>query len=335
MASIIKRGKSWRAIVSHGKSRTTKSFKSKAEAKAWSNKIELEYYESGFNHIPDKSFGDALRRYLKEVTPGKGSARTEKLRIESWLGERGNPEPLVYISLRNLQPKHMSDWRDRRMNQVAVGTVLREWNILSAICTKCVKEWGWLKENPFSKVKRPPSPSSRTRRPTVTEIQQLLIVLDYKNGADLSVKRRRVGAAMLFAIETAMRAGEICGLTWNDINFNKRLAFLAKTKNGNSREVPLSRKAIEILQDLQGVEGCSKACFGLNSTSLDALFRKYRDKSLINDLHFHDMRREALTRLAKKLDVMTLAKVSGHRDLKVLQNVYYAPKMEDYAKLLD
>ena len=47
------------------------------------------------------------------------------------------------------------------------------------------------------------------------------------------------------------------------------------------------------------------------------------------DLHFHDSRREALSRLAKKVDVMTLAKISGHRDIKILLNTYYAPSVED------
>ena len=51
------------------------------------------------------------------------------------------------------------------------------------------------------------------------------------------------------------------------------------------------------------------------------------------DLHFHDTRREALSRLAKKVDVMTLAKISGHRDIKILLNTYYAPDMSDVAGL--
>jgi integrase len=67
----------------------------------------------------------------------------------------------------------------------------------------------------------------------------------------------------------------------------------------------------------------------------DALFRKAKARALIKDLHFHDTRREALTRLAKKFDVMELARISGHRDLRILQNVYYAPTVEDLAKKLD
>ena len=52
-------------------------------------------------------------------------------------------------------------------------------------------------------------------------------------------------------------------------------------------------------------------------------------------MHFHDSRREALTRMAKKVPVETLAKISGHRDLRILLNVYYNPDMAEVADLLD
>jgi integrase len=73
----------------------------------------------------------------------------------------------------------------------------------------------------------------------------------------------------------------------------------------------------------------------LSTSTLDALFRKAKARALVEDLHFHDTRREALTRLSKVFDVMELARVSGHRDLRVLQNVYYAPAIGDLAAKLD
>jgi len=65
------------------------------------------------------------------------------------------------------------------------------------------------------------------------------------------------------------------------------------------------------------------------------VFRRARDNCGIQDLHFHDTRREALTRLSKKVPVEVLAKISGHRDLRILLNVYYRPDMADIAKMLD
>lgn len=147
----------------------------------------------------------------------------------------------------------------------------------------------------------------------------------------------RVGASILFAIETAMRVGEICNLKWEDVDFNKSTAFLPKTKNGFARTVPLSSTAIKILRHLEKVKSeCNQTVFQVKSSSHDAIFRKMKELAGLadQDLHFHDTRREALSRLAKKVDVMTLAKISGHRDIKILLNTYYAPDMSDVAGIL-
>ena len=140
---------------------------------------------------------------------------------------------------------------------------------------------------------------------------------------------------MLFAVETAMRAGEICNLTWNNVNLEKRTAFLPITKNGSSRTVPLTKAAVKILERLRDEIDQGDTCFQVKSNILDATFRKLKKTANREYLHFHDTRREALTRLAKKVDVMTLAKISGHKDIRILQNVYYAPNMEEVAELLD
>jgi integrase len=127
-----------------------------------------------------------------------------------------------------------------------------------------------------------------------------------------------------------MRAGEICGLRAQDIT--GRVAHLEKTKNGHARNVPLSSRALEILAQLPKGEA---TLFNVPSASMDALFRKAKARAMIDDLHFHDSRREALSRMAKKVDVLTLAKISGHRDLRILSNVYYQTDMGEVAGLLD
>ena len=73
----------------------------------------------------------------------------------------------------------------------------------------------------------------------------------------------------------------------------------------------------------------------MDADSLSTLFRRARDSCEISDLHFHDSRREALTRMSKKVNVMDLAKISGHRDVKILLNTYYAPDAANLADLLD
>jgi len=65
----------------------------------------------------------------------------------------------------------------------------------------------------------------------------------------------------------------------------------------------------------------------------DALFRKAVGRAGIQDLHFHDSRHEAITRLSKKMDVLDLARTVGTRDLKTLMT-YYERSAADLAKQL-
>lgn len=118
------------------------------------------------------------------------------------------------------------------------------------------------------------------------------------------------------------------------MSYEKRIAHLPDTKNGYARDVPLSKEAIRLLKQLEQSKN-GELVFQLKADVLSSLFRRIKQKAGREYLHFHDTRREALTRLSKKVDVMTLAKISGHRDLKILQNTYYAPNMSEVAGLLD
>ena len=137
--------------------------------------------------------------------------------------------------------------------------------------------------------------------------------------------KQRVGVAFLFAIETAMRAGEICSLTKAKVN--GAVATLSDTKNGTRRNVPLSRRAVELLCFLPEREG-HEPLFGITPASLDANYRKIRAAAGISGLNFHDTRHEAITKLVSKLNVLELARAVGHRDLKMLQ-IYYNETAEN------
>ena len=118
-----------------------------------------------------------------------------------------------------------------------------------------------------------------------------------------------------------------------NVHLNRRIAHVAQSKNGHPRDVPLTKRAIALLEKLRPIDPIS--VFKIQAHSLDVLFRRARDNCGIQDLHFHDSRREALTRLSKKVPVETLAKISGHRDLSILLNVYYRPDMAEIADMLD
>lgn len=128
-----------------------------------------------------------------------------------------------------------------------------------------------------------------------------------------------------------MRAGEVFGLEWKRVNLPKRFVRLAETKNGDWRDVPLSGRAVELLEAMRGVDRAS--VFTVDSQVASTLFRRARMRAKINGLTFHDSRHDAITRLAQKLNVLQLARMVGHRDIRSLQT-YYNETAESMARLL-
>ncbi|PRP71022.1 hypothetical protein BUE93_08685 [Chromobacterium amazonense] len=332
MATIEPRGDKWRAKVRKGKICRSHTFKRKADAVAWATKLEAEIDAGRIGSVPDKSFGELLTRYAKEVSVTKRGARWEQLRIDLFIREY---PALCETRLPDIGPETFAAWRDERLKTVSQLTVRREWAILMHACNIAIKEWRWLTTSPISTVKKPDTVKARSRRPDDKETEAILQACGYRKEDPPLSQMSRTGAAWLFAIETAMRAGEICRIRPEEVNFAKRLVHIPTSKNGHSRDVPLSREAVRLLKQVMQATETKETVFDLKAANLDALFRRAKEKALIEDLHFHDSRREALTRMARKLDVMTLAKVSGHRDLRILQNTYYAPDMEGVASLLD
>lgn len=184
---------------------------------------------------------------------------------------------------------------------------------------------------PTRHVRRPKDPESRCRRPGDDEIDRLCLCLGFAE-EPVTSRNQCVAVAFLFAIETAMRAGEICALSRDMINGSVARLPASVTKNGTRRDVPLSGRALQLPGFLPQVELCEPV-FGLSARSLDALFRKAKARCGIDGLTFHDSRHEAITRLATKLNVLELARMVGHRDLRMLQ-VYYNESAEAIAKRL-
>lgn len=317
--NLERRGKSWRVRVYVNGVRDSGTFPTKAQAVAWGHEREAEL---AGEKLPDNSVKDALRRYASEVAPTHKGARWEILRCN--LLER---DKLAAVRLPALKATHIAEWRDRRLQAVSGASVRREMNLLQSVFGVCRREWHWLNSDPIEDVKRPPNPASRKRRIPQDEADRMVLALGYEGGAPGTVSDR-VAMAFQFALETAMRSGEILGLTWADVG--EKSVRLPKTKNGDERSVPLSNRAREILALLPRNEG---PVFGLESAQRDALFRKARDRAKIPNLHFHDSRAEAIWRLSKKLDVMELARVIGHRDLRSLL-IYYQTSADDLADRL-
>lgn len=329
MGSIIKRGAKYRAAVSKFGLRKSATFKTKSEAQQWIYEEERRLGILHKNGIVDILFKDVIERYQREVSPLKKTGAKEVQILNRFLDD-----PIANKFISDITREDVDDWIDSKVRTGIKGSSVRRYTtILSNIFTFALTKWDYITKNPMVGTTLPKNTKPRNQRFVADEIEAIVGALKY-DGVALNRVSARVGGAFLFAIETAMRAGEIASLTWENVHFDKRIAHLPVTKNGTARDVPLSSKAIDILRQFEQVKS-GELVFQLKTKSISAMFYEAKTALGLHHLDFHDSRREALSRLAKKVDVMTLAKISGHKDIKILLNTYYAPDMSEVAIALD
>lgn len=318
MASYRKAAKGWRVEIYVKGARESGVFPTKAAAQAWAAKRETELRAyTGGRVIPGKTVKDAFDRYEIEVSRTKRGHRWEALRMSAIAEFQIGTVRFGDIKLTELTADNIGTWRDERIKVVAGSTVNRDLNLLSHVLSTARREWAWIGESPTKDVRRPKDSPPRDRRILQEEIDRICLACGFAEAEPVQTKNQAVAVAFLFAVETAMRAGEICAMMPADVK--GAVAHLPRTKNGTKRDVPLSKRAVALLKLLPANDG---PVFNLDADSLSTLFRKARLRCLITDMTFHDSRHEAITRLARKLNVLELARMVGHRDLRMLQ-VYY------------
>ncbi len=326
MAAIRIHGKKWQARISRkGHKSIIKSFITKQDAERWARQVEVELDKGIYlnqNLAERTTFKELIERYMREVTPTMRGAKPDLIRLTA-IARR----PIAKLNVLSVTPQAISKYRDERLKEVSNGTVIRELAYLSSIFTVARREWGFNITNPVSMVKKPSSPQGRNRILNDSELNALLNALE-------PTGRKSIWMVPLvkLALETGMRRGELLGLHWNEINFNTRTAFIPLTKNGESRTVPLSTEAIRILQSIpRSIDGI---VFPITHEVVSQAFNRARKRAGVEDIHFHDLRHMAITRMAEKLpNLIELSAVSGHKSLAMLKR-YYHPNPELLAEKL-
>lgn len=326
MASFRQRNGKWQArVIRDGYPDQTKTFQSKADAEKWARAIESAIDKGQFVTTTEAhrtTLSDVIARYLVEITPTMKGATEDAIRLKAILRK-----PIAKWSMANLSAARIAAYRDERLKEVSAGTVIRELAYLSSIINHARREWGINVSNPVQMVRKPQSPQARSRVLTDDEIGKLLHALEPQGRRSHWTK-----PAVQLALETAMRRGELLSLRWEYIDLQARTAFLPDTKNGESRTVPLSSAAAQVLSELP--KHISGAVIPVKFFSLDAAFKRACKRAGLQEVRFHDLRRTAITRMADKLpNVIELAAVSGHKSLMVLKR-YYRPAPIDLAKKL-
>ena len=327
MATFRNRHGKWQARVQRkGQQPVSKSFQSKQDAEKWARQLESEIDKGSYTNLvlaERTTFGEVIERYIKEVIIKCRGQLEHTYRLKALARH-----PIALLRMTALTPIKVAEYRDERLKTLAPATVIHELAYFSAIINHARREWGISIVNPIPLVKKPPATQGRNRILSEDELSRLY--------AALTPRVKNANHWMLplvkFALETAMRRGEILGLRWEYVDLQKRIAFIPLTKNGESRTVPLSSGAIELLRalpiDLKG------RVFPLTGRQVSAAMERARVKAKLDDWHFHDLRHMAITRLAEKLpNLIELSAVSGHKSLVMLKR-YYHPNPEQLAEKL-
>ena len=324
MATYRKRNGKWQAIVRHKDIGTrARSFHTKQAAIKWAFGEERKLTEGvmGVLKPSDVTLGQLLQQYVVEVLPAKRGAVTEGQRLQRLIRD-----PVSSFKASQLTSQAIAAFRDRRLHD---GRRTCHYDlILIRHCLKvAMNEWGlMMSSNPVDKVKMPPSSPARNRRLEDGEFDRL-------EEAAKQTKNPHIWPVIIFAIETGMRRGEILGLRWEHVDLDRRIAFLPLTKNGSSREVPLSTQAAQVLAR-QRQRNDTPSPFPVTSNGFRLAWDRLRRRAGLADLRFHDLRHEAISRFFELgLNIPEVAVISGHKDPRMLFRYTHLRAEELVAKL--
>ena len=337
MATIRKRGARWQVQVRRqGCVHLSQSFLTKSDAEAWGRQKEVEL-DRGDVFVSDQSLknhtlGALLTRYLEEVTPTKRGCIPESARIRAMLRHS-----IAGANLSRLKPFVLAAYRDERLRSVSAPTVRREMGLLQTCFEVARREWGVpLTSNPVAALTKPSHGRPRDRRLGGEDLASLNIAL-------ASCRNPLVRHVFLFALATGMRRGEVLSLTWANVDWDNRVAFLPMTKNGEPRRVPLSPAAMQSLRQVQDArqqpseslpEPSCDLVFPISPNAFRLAWERVKRRAGIEDLRFHDLRHEAISRFFEiGLSVPEVALISGHKDARMLFR-YTHLRAEEVAKKL-
>ena len=321
MATFEQRESGWwqAKIRRRGHPAQSKTFETRKEAEAWARIIESEMDRGVFvsrSTAERTTFKDIAKRFKEEFAPHHYRPRKDEK--EAWRTQvKHLTDELGDYSIAAITPQVVVQYRDNRSKVVQGSTVKKEIDMLSKVLTVAVHEFGIVLPfgNPVANVRKPSVAPPRTRRLVGDEAERLI---------EQCVSSRNLWLlpAVQLAIETSMRQGELLSLEWGNIDYKHKLALLLdplKIKNGESRAVPLSTKAIAVLKGLP----ISTTGFVLpvQRMTLFHAFKAACARAGIKDLTFHDLRHEAISRLAERGDFSTLelSAISGHKTLQMLK----------------
>lgn len=323
MASIRKRNHKWQAQVRRGQhASVSKTFIKKHDALEWARLMEIK---ADRNELSDhQSLGELtlkqlIARYINEYVDSKRSSRNENYALQKFMRHSFTAK---YLS--NISPEDFEKYKRYRLQHVKPSTFRREMNIVRHAYNIAIKVWRLpIKSNPLDAVSMPSTSGGRSLR----------IDPDNLDGILLNAKQSRnksIHDIIVFALETAMRRGEIVNIKRCDYDLDKATLNIPLSKNGYSRTIPLSKNAVEVLQRRK----FQLRPFPVSAPAVSKCWETIRRNANVPELNFHDLRHEAISRFFERgLSIPEVALISGHRDYRMLYR-YTHLRAEDIVKKL-
>ena len=303
----------WQALVRRrGYPQQTRTFDSKGKAEVWAAGIESEMGRGVFvsrAEAEGTTLAEALVRYAVEVSNKKKSGPREAYTIRVWQESVLGPRALASIRGKDIAQAV----RNFEARGLAPNTIRIHLALLSHLFNTARTAWGMESlTNPVDLVKgqRPKLPGGRTRRLVADELPRLLAAAHTYGG--------EIGPLITWAIETAMRRGEIAAMRWDHLDRRARVLLIPETKTGTPRRVPLSTAALGVLDQLpRRIDG---RVWAMRPDSISQAFERVCKAAGVEGLTFHDLRHEATSRLFEKgLGLMEVAAITGHKTLQMLK----------------
>lgn len=310
MANFRKRGTKWQVQVRRkGMPSISRSFHLKRDAEEWARQTELQADRRELSQDPKAleriTLRELVERYRDTVCIRKRGYEVEKSSLNYFLRH-----PLALKRLSDISSTDFAAYRDERLQEIKPSSLKRQLSPLHHLFEIARYEWGLpIRSNPLDRVRVPGSSRRRERRLKPGELERLV------------AEARRclnpyVAPIILFAVETGMRRGEIVSVLWEHVDLEKRSLFIPHSKNGNTRTIPLTLAATEILNP---IVPCDDRVFPISGNALRLNWQRLKMRAGIEDLHFHDLRHEAISRFFELgLTAPEVALISGHKDIRML-----------------
>lgn len=309
----------WKDGKKHYKSRTCNSEK---EARKWGNRLRRDI-DDGLvtkDNLKARKLSDAIERYLSDSLPTRPrNARNVEQHLKWWDDQLGHRQ-LIEVT-----PKEIAECRDKLLKeptyrgaQRAPATVIRYLSSLSAVLETAIKEWHWIEKNPVRLIRKPVVSNARTRFLSEDECKRLLACCKESRNPYLY-------SIVVIALTTGMRQGEILGMRWRDIDFEKKLIVLPRTKNGSIRYVPMVGPTHQILKSFYETETMVDLSFHVFPSLNPERYLDIRTawlfalkRASITDFRFHDLRHSCASFLAMSgASQRDISEILGHKDLRM------------------